>query len=104
MNPIKGCTNTAKPAARAVPKMIFSKNPDVLNLIVSSNKDPGISNEQETTSREMARFIYPIFVTRKTLRIGIKSAIFKSVIKASRFIKITSPTLLLPHRLFLLIS
>jgi hypothetical protein len=97
MNPIKGCTNTAKPDARAVPKTIFSKNPDVLNLIVSSNKDPGISNEQETTSRAIARFINPIFVTRKTLRIGIKSAIFKKVTKASRLIKITSPPPLLPH-------
>ena len=38
-------------------KTIFSKNPDVLNLIVSSNKDPGISNEKETTSRAMTRFI-----------------------------------------------
>jgi hypothetical protein len=92
------------PAATAVPKKIFSKNPDVLNLIVSRNNDPGISNEKETTSRAMARFIYPIFVTRKTLRIGIKSAIFKRVTKASLLIKITSPPLLLPHRLFLLIS
>jgi hypothetical protein len=104
MNPIKGSTSTAKPDATAVPKTIFSKNPDVLNLSVSSIKDPGISNENETTSRAMIRFLYPIFVTRKTLNTGINSAIFKRANKASLLTKITSASLLLPHRLLLLIS
>jgi hypothetical protein len=40
-----------------MPKTIFSKNPEVLNRIVSRNKDPGISRENETTSRDMARFL-----------------------------------------------
>jgi hypothetical protein len=87
-----------------VPKTIFSKNPEVLNRIMSRNKDPGISRENKTTSMDMARFLYPIFVTKKTLKIGISSAILKRASKASLFTKITSPSLLLPQSLLLVIS
>jgi hypothetical protein len=53
---------------------------------------------------DMARFLYPIFVTKKTLKIGISSAILKRASKASLFTKITSPSLLLPQSLLLVIS
>jgi hypothetical protein len=68
------------------------------------NNEPGTVSAKDTNKTEISRFFKPMSVTRKTLKMGINTAILNSPTESSLLVKITPTTLHLPQDLLQLIS